>query len=325
MDIFNVPANPVIGVAWGAMATHDFMIGPRYRTLHYEFIATAAAGKTITLADVGGLINLKINGKVQRAHLATELDAIQTSYGVDFQANIYNYDGGAFTWVGGVRQGAQAAKQTMVQLTIYLEEPWRKSYAAQDSMAWFTSWADGSVLKSLQAELFIPAKSANVDAGSAIVVNSFVRYDEAIGPLDSNKKPIALVNKWERTQWPYGGIGDLYIVNLNKRQLCEQISIFSPNAAGVYDAVSNVKVVRDGKTIRDVTRVRNDQGLLDHGFNEAGLTEDRFDVVFDESDLPSDGLVLEGARDFKIIPTVAVAGAAAKILTLISQTYGGID
>lgn len=330
MDKIIQPANPVIGVGYGQTATLDLQIGPRYHAICLEVMAEAAADVTIGLADVLGLINIKINGKVQRAHTAVELDEIQTSYGSKYAHNVYDIEGGTTPlWTSRTaRTGATNAHKTMVQLKIYLAEPWRKSYAATESMAWYTAWADGSVLKSLQLEIAIPAAGVNVLANSAISINAWTETDNAIGPVDASKNPVALINKFKRTAIPYTGSGELPIVTLEKRHICNQISIWTPQCADTtYDTISAVKIKKDNATIREVTRVRNDESLIGREFNEAGLYQNRFDVVFDYSDLPTDGLVLEGARDFQLIPTIALSGvgAASKLLTLISQIYGPID
>lgn len=317
------PCNPVIGVAKGQVATLDLQIGPRFHVLWLEITATAAANKTLVLADVLDLISIKINGKPQRAYTATELDQIQTAFGDNFQANGYNYDGGVFTWANGVRQGPQVAKTTMFLIPLFFCKPWRKSYAAADMMAWFTAWQDGSVLRSFQVELTVP-NTGNVDAASAITVNAYAETDNVVGPV-SNGQPIALINKFKRLAVPYTGMGDLYVLNLEKRQVCNQISFFCPIKNGVYDAISRLQVIKDNAILRDVIRARNDQSLIAREFNEAGLPEARFDVVFDYSDSPLDGLLLEGSKDFRVISTIGVAGATSKLLTFISQIYGGID
>jgi len=331
MDKIIQPANPVIGVGYGKTATLDLAIGPRYHAVHFDVLATAASGLflagELSLDCLISMINVKINGKVQRAHSLKELNAIQRSYDSRNALNSWEYATSVRTWaqtlpapylpvVGAV------STASMIQFSIYFAEPWRKSYAATEAMAWPTAWQDGSVLRSFQIELVIPALNATyILAGSSITINAYVETDDYVGSLDANKQPIALINKWKRYQVPYTTTGDVPIVTLERRHICEQISIFQ----GVRtDTISRVVVKKDDKTIRDVTRERNDQILIARGFNPNGLTQDRFDVVFDYSDLPTDGLVLEGARSFVVTPTLSVA-AAANYMTLISQIYGPID
>lgn len=323
------PSAPVQGVGYGQTATVDFSIGRRYHALRFEIIAEAATSKTLTVDDVCSLINIKIGGKIQRACTPRELDQICRAYGADYGVKAYNYDGSTLTLSSGAIQVAQEAKLTIFELTIFFAEPWRKSYAATESLAWYTAWADGTVLKSLQAELVIPAASANVKSGTTLSINAYAEMDNAVGPLDTNKQPVQLITRWERTQVQYSGTGELPIVNLQKRDMLQQISIFSPRyktgtTAGT-DVVTNVKLKVDNAMVRDVTNTRNMETLLGREWNPSGFDLLRFDVALDYSDLPADALNLNGVRDFQVIPYLSKAESDSKVLTLISQVYGRID
>lgn len=315
------PSNPFQGVGYGQTATVDLPIGRRYHALRFEITAEADTGKTLSIADVCSLVNIKIGGKVQRSFTPLEASGIYTAYGSGFGVKAYNYDGSTLTLSSGAVQVAQAAKVTIFEITVWFAEPWRKSYAATESLAWYTAWQDGTVLKSLQAELVIPAASVNVKSGTAITCNCYAETDNAVGPLDANKQPIQLITRWERTQVSYSGTGELPIVNLPKRDMLQQISIFGQT----NDTVTNVKLKVDNAVIRDVTNTRNWESLLGREWNPSGLSKDRFDIALDYSDLPTDALNLNGARDFQVIPYLSAAAASSKVLTLISQVYGRID
>ena len=157
MDVIIKPCNPIQGVSLGQTPTLDLELGPRYRALVLEVIATSVTGKAVTLADVLGKLTLKANGNPQRTHLATELDAVQTAYGAEFAANLYAMDGsGKLVWPLVAPKTAATTPsvvsgQAMVQIVINLAEPWRKSYAAALLFAWYTAWANGSVLRSFQS------------------------------------------------------------------------------------------------------------------------------------------------------------------------------
>jgi hypothetical protein len=360
MDRIQRQCKPVQGVAYGQTPTLDLQLGPRYRYLLLEIIAAAAAAvgegaaPTLVLPDVLGDVIVKIGGNPQRTHSAVQLDAINRSYGAQYGMNAYNFDGGALTYVNGVPQGPQPGKQTVFYLPIFFREPWRQSYAAKEMMAWYTSWQDGSVLPSFSLALTIPPASPNVLAGSAISINAYAETDNAVGPLDANKNPVAMITKWKRQQIVYGGAGDLVITTLNKQEVYNQISLFSAylvGAVGAYigpipgntpakiitdqndptkfDAISHVKVEVDNRTVRDVSKIVNDQELLDDDFNESGLPADRFDVCFDKSDLPTDGLVMQSGgstvQDFRITATLAAAAAQNKSLQALMQIYGAIE
>jgi Viral coat protein P2 N-terminal domain len=323
MDKIIKPCPPVVGVAFGQTATLDLPIGPRYHALWLKVVVTSAAGVTLSTAQTYldkliSLINIKVNGKVQRAHSAFELDSIQSSYGSCFAANAYSIDTAAkeraFT-------APEAAKATAFYFPIFFCEPWRKSYAAQESMAWYTAWQDGSTLQSLQLEITMPVIDAATFAATAPTITAYAETDTALGPLDANKKPVAAINKWLRNTVPYAAAGDLYIPTLPKRDVYLQISAFAT------DDITNMKVLADSRTVRDVPKVLNDQTLIGRDMNESAIVEKRADIVFDYSDLPTDGLVMQAGslqvNDFQVVLTMAAAVGGA--VTLISQVYGGID
>lgn len=315
------PTNPMQGVGFGQTATVDLPIGRRYHALRFEIIATGDTGKTLSIADVCSLINIKIGGKVQRSFTPSELSGIYGAYGAGYAVKSYNYDGSTLTLSSGAIQTVQQAKKTMFIINVFFAEPWRKSYSATESLAWYTAWKDGTYLKSFQAELVIPTISANVKSADGIVINCYSETDNAVGPLDDNKQPIQLITRWERTQVGYTGTGEMPIVNLPKRDMLQQVSIFGQSG----DTVTNVKIKVDNNLIRDVTNTRNFESLIGREWNASGLSLDRFDLALDYSDLPTDALNLNGVRDFQIIPNLSAASASSKVLTLISQVYGRID
>ena len=333
MDKIIQPTNPVVGAAYGQQALLDLPIGPRYHSVTLEIIATAAVGNTLTLADVMGLINVKVNGRTQRSHEAANLDKIVARYHNDFASKAYDYTGGKINWTGtplipkaplaGANPGGSL---TVFYLTLWFAEPWRKSYAATEAMAWYTSWADGSTLRSLQIELNIPSASANVLANSAITVNAYTETDNAVGPLDANKQPVALITRFERNFFPYAGAGDLYITALPKRDIYTQLSVFSPSEGNNHDMVTAIQIKVDDRIVRNVSRIRNDVLLVGREWNQAQLDQDMFDVGFDASDLPTDGLVMQAGnlavKNFVVIPTVGSAVCNNKSLEFIAQVYG---
>ena len=160
----------------------------------------------------------------------------------------------------------------------------------------------------------------------------------------------------------------------NKQEVYNQISLFSAYAAaggGVYggpyvtgltaaniiadqnnfaafDMINHAKVEVDNATIRDVDKKIGDLMLVQDDFNEGdsspitsdefnqsgGLPADRIDIVFDKSDLPTDGLVMQAngqtVKDFRITATIgspgqAAAVAANKTIQAVQQIYGAIE
>ncbi len=330
MDTIIKPGKPVVGFDFSTagapvIGTMDCEIGPRYKSLLFTFIATAAAGQTLTLADFVAMVTVKVNGKPQRSHLATELDAIQTFWGADYQAQVYNYDTGVINYVNGLPQAAQAGKQTICFLTVWFDEPWRKTWAGADGFAWPTSWADGSVLKALQVELTGSA-TGKLAANTHITCTCKPEYDAGIGGVDpSTKQPVFLITKWLRNTQAYGGAGDLPLVNLIKKDTLMEMRFFCQ--AG--DDINRVQVAVNSKTVRDVTKGENDALLLGRGALPSAFSVDRFDLIFDHTDKPSSGLVLSAngtpVNDFSVIATLNNATAANKILTVLQCKYGPPD
>ena len=323
-----------------------------------QVIAKAAPGKTLTLPDVLGDVILKIGGNPQRTHSACQLDQVHKSYGAQYGANVYDLgaDGATLTYVNGVPRGPQAGNYTGFYLPVFLREPWRDSYAARDMYCWPTTWADGSVLSSFQMSLAIPAASQNVNSTVAPTINVYAEMDSVVGSLDpTTKTPVQLITKWKRQPFVYNGAGQLVVTALTKREIYNQISLFSAyinpapgrlyvgpmpgntpaqiildqNDPTAFDPVTYCKVEVDNRTVRDVKRLISDQMLVDNNFSEGALPLDRLDVVFDESDVPTDGLVMQAngqsVLDFRLTLTLASAQAQNMSVAALMQIYGGIE
>jgi hypothetical protein len=357
MNRIQKKCNPVEGVGWGQVPTVTFQIGPRYRSVLFEVIATGAAGKIVTINDVLGDVVFKVNGNPQRTHSAWQMDQINRSFGAQYAYNVYNHDAGVLHFTGGtgVPDGPVAAKETIFYITAFFREPWRDSYAVADMFCWPTSWPDGSVLSSFTCELTVPPISINIVAGGTIQITCYTETDSMLGSVDAaTKKPIMLINRWERQNAVYGGSGLLVISTLPKKDILSQISFFSAYAVpggGVYvgpipgntaaktltdqndtatplfDAITSAKIEVDNVTIRDVSKAVSDTLLIDDNCNESALPPDRLDVVFDKSDRPDDGLVLQAGgntvKDFTVtLNVVAGAANASKFVTILRQSFG---
>jgi Viral coat protein P2 N-terminal domain len=355
MDRILKQCNPVQGATWGQTPTLDLTLGPRYRSLLLEILVTNANGNIPTILDVLDLITVKIGGVPQRQHTAWELDQVNKSFGAQYGLNAYKTTSGALTYTNGVPDAPAAGNVggtigTAFYLPIFFREPWRASYASREMFGWYTSWQDGSVVPSMTVEMKIPALGANILAASGITINGWAETDNAVGPLDANKAPVAQIMKWKRRGLNFGGPGDLVELNFTKREIYSQISLLSAYHTGkgpmlaaitpaalitdqndltAFDPITRVKVEVDGRTVRDATKVLNDQSLVDDDFNESGLPADRYDVVFDKSDNPADGLVMQAGgqtvNELKVTITVGLGTATQKIIQSISQVYGAIE
>lgn len=325
MDKIIQQSVPIIGVVLGQVATQNFPIGPRYHAIHYIFTATSTNGAIPSLTDVAGLIKLLINGKTQREHLAAEIDGIQAAYGPGFAYNVYNTGTLAAPTISFKTAGQYTVD---IHLCLNLSEPWRKAYASVEYLAWPTAWANGTTLQSFQSSIAIP-NTGNVTGLSAI---SWVEQDAMLGSLDANKNPVTLITKMYRNTVPYAGAGVLNINTLARKDVCLQISAFTQPG----DPVSWVQVKTDNVIKRDMSAAQLLQTLINREWNEsavlaaalqagATLPLPRFDVAYDYTDFPLDGLNLANVSDYQFILTIANGGAASKIITLIDQRYGNID
>lgn len=403
---------PIVGIALlttqDVVATGDIAIGPRYHNLMAEIIATAANNKVLGVADMCGLINLKIGGRVQRAHTAAELDYIYSQYGDKFRCKMYNYDGGTLHYVGAnytggvglatqrivgagandltvtptivngvmtavavvaggtaykvgdtftpidstgtgsfctvltinagavltasvtnpatlVLQGPVAGKQTIMYVPLHFTEPWRGSYAARQSFAWPTQWADGSVLPSFQIEFTIPKATANINSASPYSITLWSQTDTQLGGLDANKMPVKNIVRWARKNEVYTGAGDLYLVDSSPSDVELERTFFCQ--AG--DDVTNCRVLVDSREVRNYTKNVNDQTLIQNDWNQTALNPDIFTLCYDYSDIPTDGLVLSAngvaVKDYQIILTIGAAAAATKLIATVSQKYGPLQ
>ena len=328
MDKIVQPAPPFVGVpaatALGqSQATLcDLVIGPRYHVIWVAVIATGGAGKTLVLSDVLDLINVKVNGTVVRAHKASELDALQTSFGLHYGVRQWNYDAGSNyipVFSSGLPQAPQSAKQTLFVLPIFFCEPWRKGYAAQEMYAWPTAWQDGSVLKSFQLEIFTP-NTGNVDSTKPFSITGWIETDTMQGGLDANKVPVTLVTKINRTTHQYSAAGDFQIYNLSKAGTYLQHTFFSQTG----DDIARIIAKKNSAIIRDVFFGANLASIMSREINATGISEQRFDLVYDYDDLPSGGLNLDNASDYNLTLTMANAAATNKVLTCLSLQYAPI-
>jgi hypothetical protein len=331
MDTYMVSNNgkPVNGFDVGAQGTVDHTIGPRYHANQYFLTATALAGHTLVLSDFLAQIVILLNGNPQRVHLATELDAIQGFWNesgtTQFSAQIYNYAGGAINYVNGLPQAAQAGALTCCFFTTWFTEPWRKTWAGAEMFSWPTAFTNGAVVKSFQTQL-IGGPATNLAAGSHITCVHLPIVDKGLGAVDANGNPVLLINKWSRNPTPYGGAGNVQILGLQKKDAYQEIRFFCQ--AG--DDITNVQVTLSGDVKRQVTKGQNDAYCLGRGANFNSFSVDRFDLIFDITDKPSDALQLSPGGtpvtgDFNVTVTLNNAAAANKIINVLSCRYGPPD
>ena len=309
------PALPVNGVVPGQTATLDIPIGPRYHVIWLVAKVKRVTTAAPTLSDIVAGIRVKLNGNIQRSMLGTELNALNKLMDPSCEAR-YRIDTGSTGTFGSLGLGTPAAGDTIeYQLPIFLEEPWRKSYAAAEVMSWPTV-GQGWQYRSFQLEIDIPNNvNTSLHAIKAVLEQDFVQ-----GGAVNN------ICKWYRNNMTYAGSGESINNTLKFKGVVQQIDLFNSTAGGDTDVIINAKLKVNGLTYRDVTKENNDATLIARQINPNGILSSRFDVVMDYDDVPSNGLPLQGNEDFQIIPNVSPGtNGTSKGITIISQVYGPPD
>lgn len=327
---FITPLPPVIGVTASAVATLDIPVGPRYHVIWLDVSGKTRSSAVPTLSDVLGDIKVKVNGRVQRIHSATEINAIQSNFGQDYSVN-YATAAAPNALLGFVQSAGTlatyAAPTTALtanttayrfRVPIFLAEPWRKQYVATDAMAWPTTWPGGKgLIGTFQIEITCGANVA--DNG----ITAYAEMDYQQGVVDANGNPVLQVSKWNRLDIPVGTVtaADQYITSLPRQDIYQQISIFT---ADTSKYVSSIKVKVENNVIRDVTKGQLDISNLARGMNPNALLANRFDLIFDYDDLPSSALPMiyggKQVQDFQVIPNMTTD--AGTTMRVAYQTFG---
>jgi hypothetical protein len=319
-------APPVLNVVGGQIATLDLNKGPRYHAV--KLIATvtksaATSGYTSpTLADVLGLINIKVDTQSRRQHTATEMDAIQTAWDVKCAAVKYDdiandlVTAAAYvTWTTQASHVVANGTQRTTNWVFYINfaEPARESYTAREAFAWPTAWKSGKTA-AVQLEIGVPNNSV---AATSLFENWVIRAEEIIdfatGPVINGKDAMPLNHFYRQLEtysgttpsirkWPYEGS-------------LLQVSIFNNEA----DYITGFEVKRDDVGICKGTKYGNDRDNVRCGWYSTGISAGRLDLAFDFDDDPMNGLPVAQANVLELNLTLAAAAATNKTLTLINQ------
>lgn len=274
--IVNLPnVSGWIGTAGGSFAAHtitiDVPVGPRYHEIWIE--ANAGASKKL-ITDLLGEIRVKINGKVQRVHTATELNNL----------NVLN--GPKYASFGGLTNA------TLSAICLYFAEPWRENEDAQDGLA----WATGDV-STFQVEIDITAY-AGAAAGltkpvaRAVIDNSLI--DAGNGRLVD--APLGAIVKIQNVQIPVAS-GTNDFSQLPKKDFYQSLHVIDANA-------TEFEVKVDNNIIRQDSTTHNRAWLLAHNMTpnpSATASQDMaaadmptrstyVDIVFDHDDKVSSSL-----------------------------------
>ena len=285
----------VANVAATKTALIDLPCGPRY---HAVFLEHGFTGGTNTI--LGATLNIleirvKINGRVQRTMSGTQLRDINLLQGTGYDGN-------------GTPNAAPG-----VCLPIFFAEPWRKSPADQDALAW-----PSAGFSSFQIEVDLGA------AGSPTLVAS-----AAVDDMQVNK--LTGIVKWLRQSFAASG-QSLDISTIDRRDWLQEISLYPANYSPGLTVVatpatagtlaSKVTLRKDGLILHELTASANlglnaNYGMLpSQTYRGPGI----YDLVLDHDDLLGSAVQMDAARD--IVLTVESGTAMSGTLTAIVQRFG---
>lgn len=283
-------------VATGQTSTFNLDLGKRYHALWLELGDTATiAGTTVAavLANTVDQIRLKVNGKVQRTMLATELHAINGLMGATFAGKST-----LASLSGGLTAGSR------ILLPIWLAEPWRNNNAEAALTAWNAAGID-----SLQLEV-------DLHSGlTAPILTGFYEYDAPTGGMGA-------IVKWIRQT--FGASGTAQDFNsISKLDWLQSLHLWPiAESPTVTKVAYKVKFTANNVAIRDLlTRRENDAVLAGRNMNPTvfDTTSDAtarasgvFNLVFDYDDPVNSALNANGLNEMTLhVEFADNAGAAA--------------
>jgi hypothetical protein len=272
------------GVTTGETATFTLPRGQRYMAVQLRYNDGGGSPNITTAIND---IRIKVNGKTQRVMTADQLDDL----------NLLN----------GSQYGVQNSNK---DLTIFFEEPWRRTNIAQKQLAWGTG---GIVSLQIECDLASGLTSPTL-AAKALVDNQLVEVGQA-GSRQLVPTPLGSIIKTYRTNVPIVGTG-WFDFTLPRRGNYLRLHAISAN-------IDEIEIYTDNVLIRKVTQQENDNILANYGFN---VLSNRFDLLFDYDQLATSALPMVNANgqrveDFNIRFNMGSASA----FTLIYQVLGQAD
>jgi len=270
----------VANVAASKTALIDLPCGPRYHAVFLEHGYPTPGVNTIVGACANITeIRVKINGRVQRTMSGTQLRDMNI-----FNGSVYDGNGLPYTGAG-------------VCLPIFFAEPWRKSPADQDALAW-----PSAGFSSFQIEVDLGATATPTLVASA-----------AVDDMQVNK--LTGIVKWLRQSFAASG-QSFDISTIDRRDWLQQVSLY-PAAV----AATKVTLRKDGLILHELTASSNFGLNSNYGMTPTGnRTPNMYDVVLDHDDLLGSAVQMDSARD--IVLTVESGSAMSGTLTAIVQRFG---
>jgi hypothetical protein len=247
------------GVGAGQTATVQLPVGNMtYHKIILAYGCTNASNgnQTNTEAHITQ-VRLKLNGKIQRVFSAKQLDSINAFNNRSFQSLTPN---------GGTALG---------YLEIFLSEPWRRTAAGEDALAWGT--AD---ISTFQIEVDIAAAAT----GPTLIPHADVEY---------TSRPNGLISKWRSYTQPVSGVGITTNNTLpkNPAEAYQAIHAFMQTATDISDVtVKTDQVVRFQGTFTDMTSLLTHEGGNGNGWSPQASM---FHIVFDRTGRVADALPMQ--------------------------------
>jgi len=310
-------------VAASATSLVTCPVGPsyRYRAIHLKIgVLSGGTAVAATVLPTGsgttaGYVNdirLKVNGKVQRLHTADELAKLNALNGSVYAVS---------TWGGAVAND----KYGQV-LSIWFAEPWRKSLAQADALAF-----PSSMVNSMEVEVDFGALATNA---ASYNLTAWAEVDgEAPDAIHNPRPVISKVFRQNITGGTAAGSA-VDITWLDKRDLYTTIVANVGNTARAGTAANGCVVAADADfsaklkitaNAIDVHDVPKAVAALIHAGN--GLSPNQFDLeaVLDSSDNIMSGLKGDGLSDLRVRIANEADTAASASWTLITERTGPID
>ena len=270
----------------------DLPCGPRY---HAVFMEHGHGGTDSLAAAVSNIleIRVKINGRVQRTMSGPQLRDINLLNGTSFDC-----------------QGT-AGSAPGTSFPIFFAEPWRKSPADQDALAW-----PSAGFSSFQIE---------VDLGGA--ASPTVVASAAVDDMQVNK--LTGIVKWLRQSFASSGTS-FDISTIDRRDWLQQISLYPAGyavapatpAAGVL--ASKVTLRKDGLILHELSKSANFALVTNYGMSPtaSGRGAGIYDLVLDHDDLLGSAVQMDSARDIVLSIDSATGSPMSGTLTAIVQRFG---
>jgi len=276
------PINIINSVVPDATATLEVPTDPRYYkvVLHVQ-----AAGQVLN--QIVDEIRVKLGTKFQRTIKPDYLDHIYKLMGSDGSTQY-------------TIQNNVAGEQ--IDVPIWFAEPWRKSYAAQRSMAWPTGDIDN-----FKIEVDI-----NSAAHSSVTISASSSFDN---PVDDSGKPMPMgaISKWYLDDVPVNGLTPSY-KGLEKVDSLQSLSFFDEGT------IDKVEFIVGNITVREVFRQEAQSDIIGLGMTPH---DDWFDIVLDDDDDPLSALPLGAAKN--AIIKLTLNDGTPTTIPLVVQRIGTRD